>query len=78
MGVQGDGARDAKPRTAVANRHGRWGAGCQATHRAMRRGGAMGTSRPTATGHEGVARQRGTKGEGIGAVRTAGYGVFAG
>ena len=30
----------AKPRTAVASRHGQW------------RGGAMGTSRPTATGHE--------------------------
>ena len=42
VGVQGDGARDAKPRTAP------------------RRGGARGTSRPTATGHEGVARQRGT------------------
>ena len=30
---------------------GRRGAGDHATHRTMRRGGAMGTSRPTATGH---------------------------
>ena len=29
------------------------GAGDQAAHRAMRRGGAMGTSRPTATGPNG-------------------------
>ena len=27
------------------------GAGCKAAHRVMWRGGAMGTSRPTATGH---------------------------
>ena len=46
----GNGAHDAKPRTAVASRHGQW------------RGGAMGTSRPTAKPHEGFARQRGMRG----------------
>ena len=43
---------DAKPRTAVASRHGQW------------RGGAMGTSRPTAMPHEGGGTAR-TRGEGF-------------
>ena len=42
------GTRDAKPRTAVGSPHGR------------RRGGAMGTSRPTATMHAGCAPPLGT------------------
>ena len=46
----------AKPRTAVASRHGQW------------RSGAMGTSRPTATGHErGRGQERAGKGVGKGA-----------
>ena len=48
----------AKPRTAVASRHGqRRGMPSRAPRRW--RGGAMGTSRPTATGHERCARSRG-------------------
>ena len=38
--------------------------GCQAAHRAMRRGGAMGTSRPTATGPDHGARGDGAGGRG--------------
>ncbi len=41
---------DAKPRTAVASRHGQW------------RGGAMGTSRPTAKPHEGGRTATGREG----------------
>ena len=37
-------------RNGAATGHGATEAGGQAAHRAMRRGGAMGTSRPTATG----------------------------
>ena len=81
------GARDAKPRTAVAHRHGQWGGAprmrilpcimrggnggrARAVRTAMWRGGAMGTSRPTATGHECGARAWSTRrGRGVGARR---------
>ena len=46
---------------AMARERGRRGAGCKAAHRAMRRGGAMGTSRPTATGpYDNGTGRRGT------------------
>ena len=56
VGVQGDGARDAKPRTAPCGAAARWG------HRDLTQRGTKG----------------GVAGEGIGAVRMVGYGVFAG
>ena len=43
------------------------GAGCNAAHRAMRRGGAMGTSRPTATGPNGKWIERWDTGSAHGA-----------
>ena len=56
---------DAKPRTAVASRHGQWrgaggarrGVGVRSHAPRRWRGGAMGTSRPTAKPHEGCARR---------------------
>ena len=50
--------RDANPRTAVASRHGQ----CGAAARAGRPGGAMGTSRPTATGPHNETRVWSTRG----------------
>ena len=57
----------AKPRTAAGGEP-----GCQATHRAMWRGGAMGTSRPTATGSYGNGRGRGAREGRAGRARRGG------
>ena len=97
MGVQGDGARDAKPRTAPCGAAARWGhralplrdtrgwyvngAQRERCARAMRAGCQAATGGGAAAKHRALP-QRGTKGgvagEGIGAVRTVGYRVFAG